>query len=244
MSDFLARLAGRALGVTPIVKPVIDPTFAAFPSTGFHDRSSAVTAPDGGPVPATAATRPRRARGPGDGTPASIEEAVQDDGGRQDEGAQRLQLHGPGEGSIPAASPFVSTAATSARHEFITDEASPAPASTDPFDNIPQRPASPTSARVAPSRAPNAMAARSTLPEPGEKASLTATPRSLAQPQRRFQPQAAAAETPQVVRITIGRIDVRAEAPSTPPARAAARKPEHRGLSLDDYLKQRAEGRR
>jgi hypothetical protein len=249
MSDFLARLAGRALGVTPIVKPVIDPAFAAFPSTGLHRHSSAVAAPDvdPGPAAATAAAPPGRERGPDDSTPAPIEESAQEDVRRQDEGFERLQPRRPRGEDAPAALASVSSDATTARHEFVVDDTSPAIVPTGTFDNIPLHHASPTGERVASSPAPDGITARNTLPEPGQNASygLIAAPRSFAQrPQRRFQPQAAAAEAPQVVRITIGRIDVRAEAPSPPPARAASRKQENRGLSLDDYLKQRAEGRR
>jgi hypothetical protein len=244
MSDFLSRLAGRALGVAPIVKPVIEPAFAAFPSTASHGHSIAAPDVDPGPAAATAATPPRRERGPDD-TPAPIEESAQQDVRRRDEGFERLQPRSPrGE---ETASPTVATDATTARHELLVDDTSRVIASTGTFDNIPLRPASPTGERVASPPAQDGVIARNTLPEPGEKASygLIAAPRSFAQrPQRRGRPQAATAEAPQVVRITIGRIDVRAEAPSPPPARAATRKSESRGLSLDDYLKQRAEGRR
>jgi hypothetical protein len=46
-----------------------------------------------------------------------------------------------------------------------------------------------------------------------------------------------------IVRVTIGRVEVRAEMGS-PKTRPAAAPRAQAGLSLDDYLKQRVEGRR
>jgi hypothetical protein len=51
------------------------------------------------------------------------------------------------------------------------------------------------------------------------------------------------AEAP-VVRVTIGRVEVRAQFPGTKTERAAAGQRKPAGLSLDDYMKQRREGRR
>jgi hypothetical protein len=47
-----------------------------------------------------------------------------------------------------------------------------------------------------------------------------------------------------VIRVTIGRIDVRAVFPPAAAAPAPARKTPAGALSLDDYLKQRSEGKR
>lgn len=54
---------------------------------------------------------------------------------------------------------------------------------------------------------------------------------------------AATAKSAPVIRVTIGRIDVRAEFPAPAPARAAT-PPRAPMLSLEDYLKQRKEGKR
>jgi hypothetical protein len=225
MSDFLARLADRALGIAQMVKPVIEPAFAAFPSNGFEDHPSGVAAPDADPL----------AVGPTAATP-SIERLVRDRVQLQDRDRQRIIEPRPARAENTAT---VSTDIAAAHQETAVDRATPplAIASAPPshVDDIPPHLTA-------------ALTARSTLPEPGEKASyglIAAPPPSAHRSQRRLQPQAAAAaETPQIVRVTIGRIDVRAEVASPPPARAASRKPENRGLSLDDYLKQRAEGRR
>jgi hypothetical protein len=237
MSDFLARLAGRALGITPTVKPVIDPAFAAFPSTGSQGYSSGAAAPDvdRGATVVTAVTPARRERELDDSPAAPVGRLVQDDVQLRDEGFERIEPLLTRVEHVAA----LSTDAAAAHQEIIFDDALPpraiAIAPAGHLEDIPP----PVS---------SAMTARNTLPESGEKTSygLIPAPRSFAlRPQRHFQPQAAdAAEPPEVVRITIGRIDVRAEFPPPPPARAASREPENRGLSLDDYLKQRAEGRR
>jgi hypothetical protein len=55
---------------------------------------------------------------------------------------------------------------------------------------------------------------------------------------------AAERETPPVIRVTIGRVEVRAELPAPRAHRSAADQSKPAALSLDDYLKQRSEGRR
>ena len=75
-------------------------------------------------------------------------------------------------------------------------------------------------------------------------------PVSLAQPRpimapatRRPQPDLQHSQ-PSVVRVTIGRIDVRAQFPAPVSHDAGARKVRSSSRSLDDYLKERAEGKR
>jgi hypothetical protein len=51
------------------------------------------------------------------------------------------------------------------------------------------------------------------------------------------------AEAPETVVVTIGRVDVRAIFPAPQPVPRANR-PQSQALSLDEYLKQRSEGRR
>jgi hypothetical protein len=76
-----------------------------------------------------------------------------------------------------------------------------------------------------------------TLPDPA-----SAGP-SLASVGRPVERRESADTAAPVVRVTIGRVEVRAELPS-PKARAAAPRTRSATTSLDDYLKQRAEGRR
>jgi hypothetical protein len=53
-----------------------------------------------------------------------------------------------------------------------------------------------------------------------------------------------AQSAPPIVRVTIGRIEVRAELSSPKPRSASAPRAKSAAISLDDYLKQRGEGRR
>jgi hypothetical protein len=52
-----------------------------------------------------------------------------------------------------------------------------------------------------------------------------------------------AADRQTEVTVTIGRIDVRVQAPLAPPAPPAAARPRRRPPSLDDYLRARSTGR-
>jgi len=86
-------------------------------------------------------------------------------------------------------------------------------------------------------------------PDQPEPAAATPTPRAVVRPttrRRRSEPaaprQQVAREAPPV-RVTIGRIEVRAVTPAAPaPQRRPPRRPPP--LSLDDYLEQRQSGRR
>jgi hypothetical protein len=60
---------------------------------------------------------------------------------------------------------------------------------------------------------------------------------------RRDQASGASVEAP-VIRVTIGRIDVRAQFPVQASSPAPMRQARTEGLSLDEYLKQRSEGKR
>jgi hypothetical protein len=57
-------------------------------------------------------------------------------------------------------------------------------------------------------------------------------------------PREPVASEPPIVRVTIGRIEVKAEFASPKERTPAAHRPKSAAISLDDYLKQRAEGRR
>src|SRR5262249_45195807 len=106
--------------------------------------------------------------------PAPIGEAAQNDLRRQDERIARLRLRRPRDEGVPAASSVISTAATSARHEFIDDDTSPAAApaiaSAGPVDNIPQG-APPTGEGAAAAPGAEGVAGGGALRGPGEKAS-------------------------------------------------------------------------
>jgi len=91
--------------------------------------------------------------------------------------------------------------------------------------------------RISPWRAPAERPAEPAI----DTRSTTQGPIPAAMPQQRDNPAAAVDDTPAVVQITIGRLEVRApetpRRPSAKPARAAPR------MSLQDYLQRRTEGR-
>jgi hypothetical protein len=94
------------------------------------------------------------------------------------------------------------------------------------------------------SREEDAEAAERTIPSwreqrPEAAASVRAIPATARAEERRE----AAAEAAPIVRVTIGRVEVRAEL-SAGKTRMAAPAKKSPSVSLDDYLKQRAEGRR
>jgi hypothetical protein len=103
------------------------------------------------------------------------------------------------------------------------------PASTPTLDAIPLRAEDCLEPATAPSPAPIAATARERSPS------------ALMSPRReRVQLES----QPPVVRVTIGRIDVRADFPAPVSHDAAARKARTVARSLDEYLKERIEGKR
>ncbi len=60
----------------------------------------------------------------------------------------------------------------------------------------------------------------------------------------RAQPFRGAPNGAPVIRVTIGRVEVRADFGQAKTRHAPATRPKPAGLSLDEYLKQRGEGRR
>jgi len=86
-------------------------------------------------------------------------------------------------------------------------------------------------------------------PAPTERAAsqpieaVTAHPPVLAHTRKAAAEQPAAQKAAPTIRVTIGRIEVRAVVPAPPTPRPAA-EPRMPALPLDQYLKQRGEGRR
>ena len=125
----------------------------------------------------------------------------------------------------------VQPASTSRRAEAPTPPtAQPAAMQVRRIDQIAQRDA-PTSTKPEPARADNALPTRVLAPKRVHVEAPVAAPRRAPEPQHRID-RAPPAEP--VVRISIGRVEVRAMQPaSAPPSpRGAARRP----MSLDEYL--------
>jgi hypothetical protein len=264
MSDFLSRLAERALGVAALVRPRIEPIFAPKPREENFlepEPSLPALASSASPeAPCSPVLAPQKAE-----SPVSVEAVAEQrrpvrkkgfDAGEpllaasEEEAPARIERHTPplwrtnstGLESFPAprmepdraSAPVVEPRQT----RRASEEALAAPVFVSPSQSM----AAPV--QLMRPQAP----ARATLPAPGEArspAAVTATAATPAVFRRRTDSHATAPTRgePEVVRVTIGRIDVRAELPP-PTARLAPRRAEPPGLSLDEYLKQRAEGRR
>lgn len=201
MSDFLSRLAGRALGVEPVVQPVI-PAMAA-PGT-FTESEGFQEAPQDSPV--TERTATRRA--------IDINRS------------ETKQRHT--EASLPQK-----------REQNVTVPPTDSPQT--------RRPAEPQSEPRSERKIADPFADATTSPDPTLPTAnnslfvptMTKAPNASSQDRR-----ATASSAPPIVRVTIGRIEVRAELPGTKDRTPSTQRSKNSAISLDDYLKQRTEGRR
>jgi hypothetical protein len=222
MSDFLTRLAGRVLGTEPVARPLVLSTFtpAAEP-----ERTEAFAEP----------VESRRGNEMDEAEPEVKSEA------RPDNFATLPQISA----TIPRQDPLLDAVARpNAKTEpaapiRLRARSTPAPAPiqrTNPKvllpNSVPQRDAVRTPQTAA-------MEVAQSIPvSPPSPPSERPSPQIPPIPTPQIAP-----EQPQVIRVTIGRVDVRAEfpAPATPSATRRSMAPT---LSLDDYLKERNEGKR
>lgn len=234
MADFLSRLAGRTLGVAPIVQPVIAPRFAPSPAhpdspPTIEEFEDVIDATESTPrrVPSRSAALPAGRLGPS----ALVTDIDRD----REEGAASA----PRETSVGAAARTSDEPrARSDAPEIAVHRLVKAPADQPSWPTQQEDPAAELSAR--PQADPRI--------EPiGWRLPRRAVDRyAVVPPITRGAPAAVAAESPAaapVIRVTIGRIDVRAlPAPARPvPSPAAPRPPTP---SLDGYLRSRNQGRR
>ncbi|MEJ8810777.1 hypothetical protein WKW77_06835 [Variovorax ureilyticus] len=133
------------------------------------------------------------------------------------ESAEAPQLHSPAfRGAMPAAVPASAEALPKAADKAV------APAVED---------------RISPWRAPVEPRAEPAI----QTRTAPQVPLSTPTPRQRDKPEAAVDDSPSVVQVTIGRLEVRApEAPRQPPPKPKRAAPR---LSLQDYLQRRTEGR-
>ncbi|HWC95654.1 MAG TPA: hypothetical protein VG456_02860 [Candidatus Sulfopaludibacter sp.] len=196
MSDFLGRLAGRSLGVEPVVQPVIPAMTAPAPrDAGFSEvesfREAVASAPPAErAIPARAEER-REVKSLEMQTPAPESRSQ----------IVTPQLAAPRVVRESAIHPTLAYSTTVVHDQAAADPV--APAGVDAAI----RPPSPPIGRVTERRETLAQAAP-------------------------------------IIRVTIGRVEVRAEIASSKEKPAAAPQARAVALSLDDYLKQRGEGRR
>jgi hypothetical protein len=241
MANFLNRLAGRALGAMPLAEPVIPARFS--PSTAWHGRTAGydamVESDDSNEAafrppeiePRTHATRMRR--GP------ALRDAEDED---------ELDVAGP---DVPDR---VAMAVKSAA--WREQQGAESPVSAPPTAPLRQVAVYPTVPRPAMPQRESASA--ESLADPLLREALEqdgiftdrprsevpgATPTMVQDAYHRAAPDLGAPSVAPTIRVTIGRIDVRAEAASAP-APTGARRTRPSALSLEQYLKQRSEGGR
>jgi hypothetical protein len=228
MSHFLARLVERARGAVPRAEPIITPRFAPAP---IAESATEIEAPT--PV------RSRKEE------TVSQNEALTQKTVRQEIRSSRTEEVRLEKAAGPPASPELllpQKILVAERPEPVVRRIAPEEITAAPVDNGTKR------ERVTPAR--GATQPGSPIPAPNLVAPIVATGTGdLGQlgavspgPLAPVQPNELHVEPP-IVRVTIGRIEVRA----TPAPRASVRKSTATAapkLSLDAYLKERKEGRR
>jgi hypothetical protein len=239
MANFLNRLAGRALGTMPLVEPVIPARFS--PTTVWLGRTAdydAMVESDDSNEAAFRPTEieprtyaPRMRRGPalrdaGDeldlvapDTPDGMAMATKSAAWREQQGAENSA-------SVPPTMPLrpVTVYPTVPRPATPRSQSASAESLADPvFQEARDQ--------------GEIFAGRPRSEVPG------ATPAMVQDASRRATTDLGAPSVAPTIRVTIGRIDVRAEAASTP-APTGARRTRPSSLSLEQYLKQRSEGAR
>jgi hypothetical protein len=241
MANFLNRLAGRALGTMPLAEPVTPARFS--PSTVWLGRTAdydaMVESDDSNEAafrppeiePRTHATRIRR--GP------ALRDAEDED---------EPDVVGP-----DVADRVAMAAKSAAWHEQQGAESLDSAPLTAPLRQVAVYPTVPRPAMPRRESASAESLADPVLQEARDQDGIFAdqprsevpgaTPLMVQDAYRRAAPDLGAPSVAPTIRVTIGRIDVRAEAAS-PPAPTGARRTRPSTLSLEQYLKQRSEGGR
>jgi hypothetical protein len=225
MADFLTRAAQRALGVAPVVKPVIASRYApAGQTAGFSEEAVETVAPRPEPA-APPAVRPETER------PSRVHRDPPNEPEVDTEPAPRELLpktealrHTPADPMPPrlVAERIIEPAA--APREIQTPPAEPAD---------PRPPIAPETRMVAETPAGRAEARRA----------VPMGQHSPSPPIARLERREPAPATPPI-RITIGRIDVRAVMPPGAPAPRNGTPAGRPALTLEEYTRQRKRGER
>jgi hypothetical protein len=225
MTDYLGRLAARALGVGEVAQP----RRSLFePRRGAPEPFASVELEDAAPPRSEASTRPREAtRLPQPEAPVAPEPA----------GRPPLPptLRAP-EGTVPGA-PVPERAPAAAARRAQEEAVSPTVRRRTPARESVARPARPTP-EPAPARRPtvrDALAPRAQAPPPARRAAPAVVAPTLAVRPPPPPLNVQVREPAPTVRVTIGRVDVRAVAPE-PPARPKRKPKPAPRVSLDEYL--------
>ncbi|HYW47839.1 MAG TPA: hypothetical protein VE959_33540 [Bryobacteraceae bacterium] len=235
MADFLTRVAQRALGVAPVVQPLIAPQFAPV-SRSAAAPESAPSASWGEVVENVAEHESPAPRPAARATPVEA----------KDRERPRTEL--PADRVATVFKPAMRDAAPrdTAPERAATDETGPEPGTRKSIEQpaVP-RVELPAARRAAEVRAEDPSAPRAAIAAETRlvKEPAAAPERQWREPalpgERRDRQELSGAAAPPPIRITIGRIDVRA---ILPPAEAAPRKGGANGrpaLTLEKYTRQR-----
>jgi hypothetical protein len=223
MSHFLARLVERARGTAPQIEPIIAPRFAPAPMTEIATEVEA---------PAPAPSRDDiTARGNEAPTRKIVRQEIGPPRVEQTADKETIAAPEPEKLLVPQELPVSHPKASIVRRIGPDDVAVPPKINgASPTESLSQASATQPGS-TAPARARRVAGGV----DPGR---LSAVPASRT---AAIQPNDSHTEPP-VVRVTIGRIEVRAETPASSPRKTSA--PARPTLSLDTYLKERKEGRR
>jgi hypothetical protein len=268
MADFLTRLARRAIGTEPTVRPVLAPLFAPgpdLPAVGADDSLIAIEEQDhDAPAHVPSSRRPVRGAAPPSGPigePASTLPVP-----HPPLSALAMPTAAPSEPSASGSPQSASRAAVPPPSPLSGDQPAAAPPAGQPTVEVPPLAAAPPErAEVIASRAAAASVDRpavaESLPRPVEPTGLL-TSVSIANKGRSEESAARPVESamaatpppaeaappppptvPPTIRVSIGRIDVRAvQAPVSAPRRTVPTAPA--APSLEEYLRARGGGRR
>ncbi len=227
MSHLLARLVERTRGTLPRVEPIIAPRFAPAP---INEIATEVEAPAAVRSRATQAALPNE-------TPArpSVRQGIEPPRGEESR-REEVAAPRPEQFLVPQQThPSYSSPSVVRRASPEEIGAPPRPNEASPEQSVAEaaatRPGSAPPATTQPSRILVAGGV-----DPGHPSAMPGTRRAAG-----IQPNESQNEPP-IVRVTIGRIEVRAETPAPPPRKTPS--PPRPTLSLDTYLKERKEGRR
>ncbi|HEY3268732.1 MAG TPA: hypothetical protein VGM37_17585 [Armatimonadota bacterium] len=244
MSDVLTRLAERSVGRPPAVQPVLPSLFEPAPDEGFVQGIEEMETL--GPVS-------RRADDPNLKPAPSWPEPVPAPSSPVVAAARENAPVGLGEGPRAAAEPVRRSVESPAATGPIPPPVRPEAPTVAPLSRAVERPVPvPAAAPDSPSRkdapAPDpirpsrASAPALTAPAaPSPRGALAVTPH---RPDLTPRVEIPAPSSSPAVRVTIGRVEVRAVLPPAPPAPPAAPASVDTRLSLDEYLKTRGEGQR
>ena len=242
MANFLNRLAGRALGTMPLVEPVIPARFS--PSTAWHGRTAGYDAM----VESDDSNEKRRSGHRKSSRGLTLLACGEDRHCATQRTRTSQKLVAP---DIPDRMAMAVKSAA-----WREQQGAESPASAPPTAPLRQVAVYPTVPRPAMPQRESASA--ESLADPLLREALEqdgiftdrprsevpgATPTMVQDAYHRAAPDLGAPSVAPTIRVTIGRIDVRAEAAS-PPAATGARRTRASALSLEQYLKQRSEGGR